>query len=513
MRSFRFGQGPSIWANATVSAALRHGPLARREPLVWFSARPGYRWWVVGTVCLGALMGQLDASIATLLIPTLRGVFRERLADVEWVAIAYLLALVGLVVLFGRLADMFGRKEMYTLGFAVFTAGSVACGASLTLETLLIARVVQALGAAMLQANSVAIITQAVDRSELGRAIGIQGTAQAVGLSVGPAVGGFLISTMGWQWAFYINLPVGIVGTLLGWLVLPSSVCGKPEPFDWPGLAVFAPGTVIAMYVLTQGPVLGWTSPAIVFLIAISPILMALFLIREQRARFPMVDLRLFLNRLFAAGIAAGLLSYAVLFGALFVIPMFLERALGRSAEATGLTLTAVPIALAVAAPFAGQLADRFGSRGLTAGGMAVSAISLLLLEKVPSGATVRLMAVLALLGLGVGAFTPPNNAAIMGAAPRSRLGVAGGILNMTRGLGTTLGVVATGAVLTWRQHVYALRWRSGGGSATALRVTGAFHDAVLLLLMLAAAAGLISLVRGRPSVLKSGGETEQELL
>lgn len=459
-------------------------------------------------------MGQLDASIATLVMPTLRHVFHERLADVEWVAIAYLLTLVGLVVVFGRLADMFGRKELYTLGFVVFTVGSVACGASSTLETLVLARVGQALGAAMLQANSVAIITQAVDKSELGRAIGIQGAAQAVGLSIGPALGGLLISTLGWQWTFYINVPVGIVGTAMGWLVLPATEHHGPvEPFDWLGLTLFAPATAMLVYAITQGQAKGWGSAEITWLLALSPLLLALFLLRERRASFPMIDLRLFGNRLFTAGIAAGLLSYAVLFGALFVIPVFLERALRRSAEVTGLTLTAVPFALALVAPVAGRLADRFGSRGLTAGGMAVSAIALLFLERVPQGAELTLMLVLALFGLGLGAFTPPNNAAIMGAAPRQRLGVAGGILNMTRGLGTTLGVAATGAVLAWRQQVYASRWHPGNVSAVNYRMTGAFHDAVLFLLGLALLAGVLSLVRGRTAIPEKPPEAYQELL
>ena len=514
MRHFRFGHGLVQW-RATAAGAGPHRLALSHEPLRWFAARPGYRWWVVGTVCLGAFMGQLDASIATLLIPTLRNVFHDPLADVEWVAIAYLLVLVGLVVMFGRLADMFGRKEMYTVGFLVFSVGSAACGLSARLEVLILARIAQAVGAAMLQANSVAIITQAVDRNDLGRAIGIQGAAQAVGLSVGPALGGFLISTLGWQWAFYINLPVGAVGTLMGWLVLPTSRSGQTqaEPFDWLGLAIFAPGTVIAMYIATQGQIVGWASPMMLFLLALSPVLLLLFLLREHRARFPMVDLQLFKDRLFTASIVAGLLSYAVLFGALFLIPIFLERALRHSPESTGLTLTAVPVALAVAAPFAGYLSDRFGSRGLTAGGMLISGCALLLLEKVPAGASLPLMAVLALLGLGVGAFTPPNNAAIMGAAPRNRLGVAGGILNMTRGLGTTFGVVGTGAVLTWWQRIFGEEWKPGDGRRVAFRVTGAFHQTVLFLLALAIVTAVISLIRGRASILDAGVGGEQELL
>lgn len=515
IHSPHFCQGPSAKKSDLKPAKSGWlGALQGQFPLPWFCARTQYKWWVVGTVCLGAFMGQLDASIATLLVPTLRVVFHDHLADVEWVAISYLLALVSLVVMFGRLADMFGRKELYTLGFVVFTAGSAVCGAAGGLGTLIAARVAQALGAAMLQANSVAIITQTVDRSELGSAIGVQGAAQAVGLSVGPALGGFLIYTLGWQWAFYINIPVGAVGTVLGVLVLPASKSNaKSEPFDWLGLVLFSPGAAMLVYAITKGDALGWSSLEIVSLSSFSLLLLCLFWLQERRARFPMVDLQLFSDRLFTSGILAGLLSYAVLFGALFLVPVFLERALHRSSETTGITLTAVPIALALVAPLAGRLADRYGSRGLTAGGMAIAAVALLLLEKIPEGPEVPLMCVLAFFGIGLGAFTPPNNAAIMDAAPRHRLGVAGGILNMTRGLGTTLGVVTTGAVLTWRQQVYRLRWRPANGNAVLYRGGGAFHGAVLFLFFLAVLAGIISLVRGRAKILETGPEYHQELL
>lgn len=490
------------------------GATGHRFPLRWFVARPGYKWWVVGTVCLGAFMGQLDASIATLVIPTLRTVFHSRLANVEWVAISYLLTLVALVVMFGRLADMFGRKELYSLGFLVFTAGSVACGAAPTLEVLILARIAQAVGAAMLQANSVAIITAAVDRNELGRAIGIQGAAQAVGLSVGPALGGLLISEFGWRWVFYINLPVGIIGTAAGWLILSATAQRRrPEPFDWAGLGLFSAGAALMMYAFTQGGLQGWTSPNIVAMLGISPVLLALFFWRENRTPSPMVDLGMFRNRLFSAGIVAGLLSYAVLFGALFLMPVFMEVGLGRSAENTGLTLAAVPIALALAAPVAGVLADRFGSRGLTAGGMLLASLALLGLEKVPPRVEWLLLAILALFGLGLGAFTPPNNASIMGAAPRHRLGIASGILNMTRGMGTSLGVVATGAVLSWRRHFYADQLRPQGVSLRAFETAGAFHDTVLFLMLLGLVAGVVSLVRGRPSPLEPFPESHHDLL
>jgi EmrB/QacA subfamily drug resistance transporter len=449
-------------------------------------------------VCVGAFMGQLDASIATLVLPTLEEVLHKPLADVEWVAIAYLLTVAGLVVAFGRLGDMIGRKALYTAGFVVFTLGSAACGAAPSLIVLIIARVFQAVGAAMLQANSVAIITQTVEKRDLGGAIVVQGAAQAIGLSVGPTLGGLLIVTLGWRWVFYINVPAGILGTALGSLVLPASTPHGPnEPFDWLGAALLAPGTGLLMYVITQGDEIGWHSVALWALTALAAALIGLFLVVERRARHPMVNLSLFRSRLFTAGIAAGLLSYAALVGTFFLVPVFLERALRQNAGQAGMILTAVPAALAAVAFVAGNAADRAGSRRLTVGGMLLAAAGLTWIVGSP-GPNVRLLvAALVVVGAGLGVFTPPNNAAIMGAAPPDRVGVAGGILNMTRALGTAFGVAATGAVLAWQLHA-----RTGGPvtrttAVTAGTMTQSFHGTLLFLIGVAVAAGLISMTRG----------------
>src|SRR5947209_16599995 len=229
---------------------------------------PAYRWLVVGTVCVGAFLGQLDASIAGLVLPTLQQVFAAPIDSVEWVAIAYLLTLAALVVPLGRLADLLGRKMLYTWGFLVFIAGSALCGFAQSLGWLIAFRVLQAIGAAMLQANSVAIITAAVPRRALGRAIGVQGAAQAVGLSVGPSVGGLLIDSLGWQWVFSIAVPFGLLGTALGWLVWPctsraaiSEAAREPERFDWLGAALLGPAVALVLLGLTYGNTWGWTSP------------------------------------------------------------------------------------------------------------------------------------------------------------------------------------------------------------------------------------------------------------
>jgi EmrB/QacA subfamily drug resistance transporter len=474
-----------------------------REPLPRLAAWPAYRWLVVGTVCLGAFLGQLDASIAGLVLPTLEQAFDAPVASVEWVAIAYLLTLAALVVPLGRLADLLGRKMLYTWGFLAFIVGSALCGFAPSLGWLIGFRVMQAFGAAMLQANSVAIITAAVPRRALGRAIGVQGAAQAVGLSVGPSVGGLLIDALGWQWVFFIAVPFGIIGALLGWFVLPrtsraavAEAATEPERFDWLGAALLGPVVAFILLALTFGNTWGWTSPTLALTLSLGVACLLAFWVAEQRSKSPLIDPALLRVRSFSLGLLAGLLSYAVLFGSLFLMPFYLERILGQSAAQTGLLLTPIPIALGILAPIAGTLTDRIGPLWPTVLGMISAAIALAGLALVPEITLPVTLGLLALLGIGLGLFTPPNNAAVMGSAPANRLGVAGGILNMARSMGTSLGVAATGAVLAIR-----LSARLGSQSVRTLdappvALLPAFHETLLFLAGLAILAGLLSTVR-----------------
>jgi EmrB/QacA subfamily drug resistance transporter len=429
--------GSRTWAGLMVEPAR---PASIRD-------RPNAYWYVVATVCIGAFLGQLDTSIVTLALPTLGVQFHAGVSSVELVALAYLVVLVATVAAIGRFADMFGRKLLYIYGFGVFTLASVACGLAPTLPVLVGFRVVQAIGAAMLQANSVALIATAVPRSKLGRAIGAQGAAQAVGLALGPLVGGLLIAVGGWRLIFFVNVPAGAAGMILGWFLLPRSRDLRSRvPFDWHGFGLFAPAVVallIGLNLIAHGgsaEIGAW--PAL----AIAAIAGALFFRHARRTADPMIDLGLFRRASFSTGIVAGLLSYVVLFGVLFVVPFFLEQRQGLSAKHAGFVLTALPAALIVVAPFAGRVSDRLGARLPTAAGMAVTAAALGMLAAQHRSVPV-VVVLLAVLGLGVGAFTPANNASIMASAPRAQSGAAGGVLNMTRGLGGALGVAVVGIV------------------------------------------------------------------
>ncbi len=430
-----------------------------RFPHPYFTSHPKWRWFILATVLVGATMSALDVSIVNVALPTLQGDFKVNLAVIEWVAMAYMLTLTIFLPLFGRLADIFGRSKMYNTGFVVFTIGSALCGLATSAGFLIGARILQAVGAGLLQANSVALITQAFPANERGRAIGIQGAVQAIAMSVGPFVGGILISAVSWRAIFYVNVPIGIVGTFAALYCLPTAVkSAQREKIDYLGTALFATGLAFLVLAVNEGETIGWTAPIILTYFALAAVLLTAFIITEMRVEHPMIDLSLFKRYAFSAGNFTGLLSYYVLFAVLFLMPFYLEKIAGYNPAVTGSILTPIPLAMAIVAPFAGHISDKYGSRIMTSWGMAVCALAtLLLIFTGRSPNMVVLVTELVVLGIGMGLFTPPNNSAIMGSAPRERLGVAGGILNMMRALGLIFGVDISGVIFTGIEHRYLL--------------------------------------------------------
>jgi EmrB/QacA subfamily drug resistance transporter len=419
---------------------------------------PYYRWLVVGTVCIGAFMGQLDASIAQLVLPALEHDFNQQLSAISWVAVAYTLTLAVLLPVFGRLADLYGRKMLYAVGFLLFILGSGLCGFASDLDFLVGFRVFQAIGAALLQTNSIAIVVTAAGAQYRGRAIGLQATAQAVGLSAGPALGGLLIHAFSWRWVFWINVPFGLLGAVLGWFVLPQTNAQSGDgQFDWRGVLFLAPALTALVLAINQGQAWGALSPAFLGSAFAPAVLLPLFLWWERQQRAPLLDLALLRQHAFWAGNLAGLLSYAMLFGLFFLMPFVFERAFHEGALAAGLRLTVVPLALGILSPLSGALYDHVGPRPLTVTGMAVTLCAFAWLALAMNTATRSLLpltAALTLFGVGQGLFTSPNNSSVMAAAPEKDTGQAGGILNVTRSVGTTIGVAASAAVLAWRLGV-----------------------------------------------------------
>ena len=346
-------------------------------------AHPAATWLAVGTVCVGAFLGQLTTSIVSAALPGLATDLHAGRAAATGISLAYLVTLVVLVAPLGALSDALGRKGLYVAGFAVFTVASVGCALAPDLGVLIAFRVVQAAGAALLQANSVALIAGAVPREHLGRALGMQATAQAIGLAAGPAIGGLLLSVGSWRLLFAATVPLGALGVVTGLLLLPRSRDLTPR-----GSARLG---------------------------------------SSQLLRDPA----------FVRGLALGLAGFVVLFGVLVEVPFWLTETHRATAAHASLLLTGLPVGVALAAPWSGRLAQRAPARtataGLLLGGLATAALAF-------RPAPPVLVAALVLLGAGLGLFNPANTAAIMRRVPAPLAGSASGLVNMTRGLGTAAG-------------------------------------------------------------------------
>lgn len=405
-------------------------------------------WLAVATVCFGAFLGQLDASIVTLALPALGSSFHVGLAGVEWVSLAYLLTLVALLAGVGRLADAWGRKQLYLYGFALFALASAACGFAPTLGALIGFRVVQAVGAALLQANSVALVTTSVPADRMRLALGVQAAAQALGLAVGPTLGGVLVGELGWRWVFWVNLPVAAVGIVAGRYLLPRTTTRNPaRSFDLGGLALLATAAGALLLALSAASGLAVPGWAVAALLVASALAAAGFVAVEARVAAPLVDLAALRRPAVSGGLAAALGGYLLLFGPLVLVPVLLT-ARGGSVVTAGLVTTALPVGFGLAAILGGRVVPRSWSdrRRCVAGalGCAVALAALVVVAPSPPA----LFGALGVVGLGLGLFTPANNTLVLAAVPAQRRGVGGGLVNMARGLGTSLGVAAVALTL-----------------------------------------------------------------
>jgi EmrB/QacA subfamily drug resistance transporter len=495
-------------------AALRGALLEGREPppLGLFARRASYRWFVVGTVCIGSFMSQVDASMTQILLPRLERDFAVPLSAVSWVAVGYILAMASCMPIFGRLADMLGRKLLYLSGFLLFVLGSALCGLAPSLPMLIAFRVLQAIGAALITANSVAIVVLAMNPGERGRGLGLQSAAQAIGLGAGPALGGLILDTLGWHWAFWINVPVGLAGAVFGWLVLPQTRnLRQGDRFDWAGAVLIAPALTGAVAALNEGYAWGVTSPALIGSVLLAIVCLGLFTRAERRARTPLIDFRLLRESAFVIGNVANFLSYATLFGVFFLVPFVLVRVYHDSGFAAGLRLSIVPVMLGLLAPLGGILYDRFGARVVTVSGMLVCLLGLCVLHVFLDGAPADLgfvMLALAIFGVGQGLFISPNTSAIMATVPAELTGEAASLLNTVRFLGMSAGIAGASALLALRLAAETGP-ATGTTAASAATLVAGGRDVILLLGGFAALAGLLSLIRTVPRKARGAEDAE----
>jgi EmrB/QacA subfamily drug resistance transporter len=449
------------------------------------------QWLVLIALGISTFMGALDGSVVNTILPVMAGIYAVDIAQIQWVVTVYMLVLSGLLLSFGRLGDLRGHKIVYISGFAVFIVSSALCGMAWSVAALVFFRTFQALGAAMLSANSPAILTKTFPAAQRGQVLGILATMTYLGLTAGPSFGGWLASNLGWRWVFYINLPVGLFAIWLALRYIPSDRgSGSAEKFDPIGAIAFTAGLVALLLAFNKGHAWGWTSPSILALLGSALLILAFFLIYEKRIHFPMLDLSLFRHPLFSISVASAILNYICVYTVLFLIPFLLIDGRGLNPAQAGLLLTAQPIVMAVVAPLSGTLSDKIGARLPTALGMGLLATGMFYLAQLsPQATLIHIAAGLAWVGLGTGIFISPNNSALMGSAPRHRQGIAAGILATARNAGMALGVGLAGAVFTT-----LLARETAAGAPDALNT--AFSSSFYVAAGIAAVGAMLSLVR-----------------
>jgi len=472
---------------------------------------PTYPWLVVATTCVGAFIGQLDASIVQIALPTLERAFEARLGAVSWVAIAYQLAFASALPIFARLADMAGRKLMYLVGFALFAAASAACALAPDLPTLIAGRVLLGVAGAMLGANSIVVLVRSAGAERRATAMGIFAASQAIGVSLGPIAGGILLEAFGWRAVFWASVPFAAAAALAAWLVVPTSGEAARERFDLPGALLLVPALAALLMVISESYHWGPASFAFIACALIVPVFLAGFVARERRAVPPLVDLALFRSRAFAGGMVGVVVAYAILYAVLFLMSFALVRGYAETPLAAGLKLAIVPVAIGLVAPFSGRLAARFGLRPVLVAGMVLCAVAMLLLSEALFAADLRAVwrgAALALFGAGLGLFVAPNNDATLHAAPENRSGAAGGLLNLMRVIGSSVGVASASALLSWR-----IAAATGRGDTT-VGVPGdvllaAVRDGLALVVALAAIGAAAALLHRPPRTAASAASPE----
>ncbi len=468
--------------------------------------RIDYKWIALSVTTIGALMSAIDGTIVILALPDMMEKLHADLIEMVWVIMGYILISTVFLLTFGRVADMLGRVRMYNLGFVVFTVGSALCGFSQSATQLILFRLVQGAGAALMMVNSPAIITEVFPPNERGRALGINGITWALGGIVGPLLGGLILTAADWRWIFFINVPIGIFGTLWGYRALHE--LSKPkqgERFDPWGALTFSLGLVALLIALTLGIDFSWTSLPILSLFALFVVMLVVFFTWERRATNPVLDLSLFKQRVYNFSVLAAMLQSLAMFAVNFLIVFYLQGVRGYDPLTAAIMLIPLSVVSAVVGPLSGLLADHIGARIPATLGVLLQAGALVLFitRLSPTTPYLEIALGLALMGLGGGLFWSPNTSAAMNSAAVNRLGIASATLATLRQTGmVTSFAVALAVAAGSLPHQVVMNLFVGTNVALGSQAMQAFivgiQNAFIVSAVLCLVAAGFSLVRGK---------------
>lgn len=418
------------------------------------------RWIILFTVLLFTFMATLDGSIVNVALPNMLTELNVNMAGIEWVVTGFLMTVSATILIFGRLGDIKGKTRIFRYGVILFTIGSLLCGLTHSLIFLIIARIIQGIGAGASMANSQGIITQVFPANERGSALGVLGTFVALGAMAGPPLGGIIVSAVGWEYIFLINVPIGVAAFIMTIKVFPKSDKVTDEKLDGKGAVLFTLTVVLSLGALIQGQSTGYNNPFMISCFVISTVSFVMFIIVENRVRIPLLELKIFDNSLFSIGITCGFLAFVALSAFNIIIPFYFQNSMKLSPAFTGLLMMVSPIVLSITAPLSGYLSDRIGSEVLTLIGLALMAVGLFLMSSFNTNSSlIMVVFYIVIMSAGNGIFQAPNNSLIMSTVPKYRLGIAGSVNALIRNVGLVMGT-ALATLLLYNRMSHKIGYR-----------------------------------------------------
>ncbi|WP_035790230.1 MFS transporter [Clostridium beijerinckii] len=407
------------------------------------------RWSILVIVLMFTFMSALDGSIVNVALPKMANALNVTTSSIQLVATSYLIVIAGTVLIFGRLGDMLGKAKMFKFGLGLFTFGSLLCGITHSFPILILARVVQAVGAAGTMANNQGIITETFPQNERGKALGFLGTSVALGSLVGPGLGGLIVGASSWEFIFLINVPIGLVALFYALKLLPKGKKTVKGKLDLIGAALFMLTIVPLFGALDEGLNRGFTDPIILSSFMIAIISFVAFILVEKKRDNPLLQLEIFNNKLFSLSIFCGFITFVAIFCNNIILPFYLQDVMNYTPEHTGLILMVYPLILTVVAPVSGNLSDKIGSEILTFIGLVLIGFGLILMSSLNVGSSLLVMIIfIGIMSIGMGLFQSPNNSLIMSTVPKDKLGIAGSVNALVRNLGMVCGIALATTLL-----------------------------------------------------------------
>jgi len=452
------------------------------------------KWWTLAAVSFGLFMIMLDNTVVNVALPSIQRDLGADLSSLEWIVTGYALTFAALMLIGGKLADAYGRRLIFVIGIVIFTAASLACGLAGSEDMLIAARIVQGAGAALMNPATLSIIAATFPPRERGTAIGIWAGVSALALAIGPLVGGLLTEHVGWEWIFFVNIPVGILGIAASFLLIKESKDETHQRLDIPGLATSALGLFSLTYALIEANSYGWGSTRIVGAFAIAAIALAAFVVLERRQRAPMLDLTLFRNSTYTGANLVILLVALAMFGVFFFVSLYMQNILGYSAVQAGAAFLPMTILIILLAPIAGKASDRIGSRWLMTAGMTLLSIQLLYFSQLgPDAGFWNLLPGMLIGGAGMSLTMTPSAAAATRAVPVEKAGVGSAVLNAFRQVGGSVGIALMGAIVA----------AQAGGQRTVEAFMDGFQVSLIVAAVIAFAGAAVAAVLVRPHALE----------